>query len=796
MIVTKNFLKSPIFCQYTLSACDQDMDEIKKTSAFFVYPSYPPILADTIREAVSKLRDHTSNDNWKTWEQLNVGGKIIFCEICKAIRAADIIIANITTLNFNVLFEVGYALGLGKKVIPIRDSSFDKDNKIFNEIGIFDTLGYQKFTNSNDIVSIANKIDLASPPISQNPELNIHQPIYFIKAPIDNDAGIKILSCLKKSGFRFRTFDVKETSRLSLHEAHKQAMSSFSVITHLISPERDGSSAHNARAAFVCGIAMSAGKHVLMLQEGFSNQPIDYRDVIVPYSDSNMVLKSVEKIIRNTAETFQLNNPIYISLPKNLIERLDVGDVAAENEITPLIRGYFVKTPQFQQVRQGHARIVIGRKGTGKTALFYGIRSQYKPRRDKLVLDLKPEGHQFIRLREVVLNQLDSGLQEHTVSAFWHYLLLIEILGKIIDRESSNAYKDENSLKEYNKLIKLYNQHSELEGDFSERLMNLVNRLADRFPEKSSGKITKADITSIIYNDDIKNLNDVIIKRLHNSDGIWILMDNIDKGFPSRGLNEIDILIVRGLLEATRKIEHTFETKGIQCFTTIFIRRDVYDFLVDLTPDRGKETHANLDWSDLDLIKELLIKRFKYEVPELSENFDEAWNTIFASHVGAESSFNYIMQRTFSRPRDILNFVRKSIQVAVSHNHTRVMQDDIIKAEKEFSEDMFNELSFEMRDVFSKYPDILDFFLGSQYILSKDEIYFIFLQAELKEDDFDNVLDVLLWFSFIGVIVNEDEHFAYQNNYNTKKLLHLTDEEKPDSRVYVIHPAFRKALEI
>ena len=154
----------------------------------------------------------------------------------------------------------------------------------------------------------------------------------------------------KKSYFRFRTFDSRELPRLSLHEAYRQVLSAITVVAHLIDPERIGATAHNARAAFVCGMALAAGKHVLMLQEGSNPQPIDYRDIIISYEEPSIIPLYVEKIVRLTADTFQSIEASQIPLPKGLLERIDIGDVAAENEIQTL-SSYFVKTPQFQQAQ-------------------------------------------------------------------------------------------------------------------------------------------------------------------------------------------------------------------------------------------------------------------------------------------------------------------------------------------------------------------------------------------------------------------------------------------------------------
>lgn len=91
-----------------------------------------------------------------------------------------------------------------------------------------------------------------------------------------------------------------------------------------------------------------------------------------------------------------------------LLTRVDLGDLAAENEIRGL-RHYFVETGQAVRARQGHARLVTGRKGTGKTAIFYDVRSAVTRGHDRLIIDLKPEGHQFLQLREALLDKLDRA---------------------------------------------------------------------------------------------------------------------------------------------------------------------------------------------------------------------------------------------------------------------------------------------------------------------------------------------------------------------------------------------------
>ena len=177
---------------------------------------------------------------WTSWRDLRIEGRIIFCEICKAARFSSMVVADVTTLNFNVLFEIGYCIGFGLPVIPIRDSTYRRDKKVFDELGILDTFGYLDFQNAIELSTGIKKQLKSNVRNILEQEGNRNQPLYMVKSPIDTDGSIKLLSCLKKSGLKFRVFDPRETARLSLYDAKKQVTMSLAVITYLMNPERQG----------------------------------------------------------------------------------------------------------------------------------------------------------------------------------------------------------------------------------------------------------------------------------------------------------------------------------------------------------------------------------------------------------------------------------------------------------------------------------------------------------------------------------------------------------------------------
>ncbi len=595
----------PIFCQYSSGPCDQDFSDVIPTGTFFIFPNEPANIRTTIQLTIEELRKNEGSYKWTSWKDLPIAGKIIFCEICKAIRYADIVVADVTTLNMNVLFEIGYAIGLRVPVLQIRDTSYIRDAHLFNELSLLDTTGYIDFQNSLDLASkiISNLKKSSQSFVPQ--DINRSQPIYAVKSIVDTDGSIKMFSALKKSGLRFRSFDPKENIRLSLHEAFKQVSTSLGVITHLIDKERRGSLINNARCSFISGLAMSGGKKVLMLHEGIEQYPIDYRDVVRLYQDINTISKILEPFFKDIILMLQDLTPSIRDISKRRLENIDLGDIAAENEIS-LLKNYFVLTGHFQSAKQGHRRIVVGRKGSGKTAIFYRIRDTYEGRLSHLVVDLKPEGHQFAKLRETILTKLSSGLQEHTMTAFWQYILLLEIAHKIVHTEENISMRDERTKILFDKVRSLYeDQFGSEQGDFSERLLRLVEDITSRY-EKFPEIVKTTQVTELIYTHDIRNLYDSLLDYLASKDEIWVIVDNLDKGWPVKGATDEDILILRSLLSATRKMQREWEKRNIEFKSLVFIRNDIYEHLVKQTPDKEKDTTIALDWNDLELFKELI----------------------------------------------------------------------------------------------------------------------------------------------------------------------------------------------
>lgn len=85
--------------------------------AFIAYPSSAREVREAILATVSKLKSLQPSLKLHPWEANDVPGRCLVDPILESISTADFIIADISRLNFNVVYEIGFAIGKQKRVI-------------------------------------------------------------------------------------------------------------------------------------------------------------------------------------------------------------------------------------------------------------------------------------------------------------------------------------------------------------------------------------------------------------------------------------------------------------------------------------------------------------------------------------------------------------------------------------------------------------------------------------------------------------------------------------------------------
>lgn len=766
--------------------------------AFVAYTGRDSAVAETIRSGVAKANRMLGKTlRYEPWIFNDIAGQPLISPIIESIEASKFVVADITYLNPNVVYEVGYAIGKGRRCFLIRSNSVEGDRKIASEVGIFDTLGYESYSSDDELANtLTAHVDPAPVPFAIG--LDRLAPVYIVEPPNRTGVSTVMTSRLKKARYRYRSFNPSEDARLSAVDAIRQVASSAGVLLSLVDGGNDDGDVHDTRTLFVAGLAHGMGKPTLILCPMRATVPLDVRDIVKRFNHPNDIVEHIAALSLEITEHLQQTQAKPLGKSTKL-QSLQIGDPMAENEMTTL-GNYFLSTDQYSRALRGEANLVVGRKGAGKTALFIQIRDEIRADKRNVVLDLKPEGYQLLKLREDILTHLSQGASHHLVTAFWEYLILLEIAYKLLEKDH-RAYIHNHEIRDLYIALKetYFAEGYSVEGDFSERLLALSQRIAldytERYSDSEGTKLSTDQVTQLVYSHDIRKLRRQVSEYLSHKEGVWVLFDNLDKGWSTQGVDAVDALVLRCLIDAGRKIERDMRKDGNTLHCIVFIRNDVYEHLMRHSADFGKEMRVALDWSDPDMLRALLRLRLAAGLSLDPEEvvFEDLWPQLCISHYRGEETSAYIIERSLMRPRNMLKIFLHAKGFASNLSHQRIEETDLEKGVRAYSQDLLVELDHELTDVFPLAKDLLYHFIDAPEELDQSQIEAMIEAAGILGNDVSKVIDFLLYYGILGVKSDSEQvHYIYSVNYDLKILKIRAARNR--KFVYVMNPAFMPAL--
>ena len=485
-----------------------DVSDHQPPRAFFAYASEPFTHSEAIQEAAGQInKSHVVRI--QTWEDLRVTGKNIIREICLAIDSSHIFCADLTTLNPNVMFELGYAVGRNKRIWLIFDTSFGQRRTDFDQLRLLSTTAYAPYQSSDDIVRAFHRdqpyIDLdktlfrevIEPVLSPVDE----QLLLHLKARHDTNASIRVSKDLAASGIPIITDDPKETTVQPISWYGQKIYSSIGVIAHLQNPARDGVLLLNAKYAFVCGLAHGMGRPTLMLAEAEYVTPIDFRELLFNYKTTSEAAKYLrqwtlpieadyrEKVIQKDSHAGTLR--LRVDLRDFYVQ---IGEFLAENE-TNTLENYYVETTAYNEALAGSRQIFVGRKGTGKTANMLALSADIQRDKDNVVVALQPLGYEIESLLRLFRSYRERDTKGYVIESLWKFLLLTEMANSTLAYIENRPSWIERSAAEKQLADLLDANNGVLKGDFSVRLERSVAALLRPKHRKASSSGVKASLS-------------------------------------------------------------------------------------------------------------------------------------------------------------------------------------------------------------------------------------------------------------------------------------------------------------
>jgi hypothetical protein len=776
---------------------------------FFAYPSNPSIV-EVIEDAVTSING-ANVVNIQTWEKIKTSGQSIISVICDEISSSDIFLCDLTYLNSNVLFELGYAIGKNKRVVVFLDPSIEKAKNDYERFNL-STLGYLPYSNASSMVERFfaeepyNNLDRTI--LSEISNGITHQDVgmLYLKSAIETQASVKLHQRLEKTKIKPLVIDDPQEIRMQMHQWYvEKVISSFAVVGHLLSDEHSGRELHNAKVAFVIGLAYGLNKKVIMLAHEPYRTPLDYRHLLKRHSTAIECEKAFDSWIKDVEQDFlEKEKKAVAKLDTNksivTLKGMDIGDYIAEQEYER-IRDYFVETAAYREALKSRYTIFIGRKGSGKSAILYQLDYELSDDPRNHVCVIKPISYELNGLIAVLKRIEGNAEKGFLVESLWKYLIYTEIAKSIYEMLSEKP--DYYELRDYEKVIKslIDNNQDIFLNDFSVRLELVILKFG-MLDNTEKGYAQRIRISEILHDNLLGKLRDALFMYFEHRSRVVVLIDNLDKTW--KHTDDIVYLsqFLLGLLSVSNRIADDFryEKKAdtrTQFSMVIFLRTDIFTFIYREARERDKIKYYNITWDDPELLCQIVEARFFSSLG--SENSVNIWEKYFPPSVNGVPVKDYLSQNVMARPRDVLFYVKCALANAVSRRHERISEKDMIDAQERYSQHAIDSLIVENGISVEDFETLLYEFAGQKKVLSKTKIEEIVNKSNVKNVDVDYFLELLCERCFLGRQIG-DKEFRYQTNHlDYEKILALAknyQEEKGVIEYFEINIPYRKYLEI
>lgn len=443
------------------------------------------------------------------------------------------------------------------------------------------------------------------------------------------------------------------------------------------------------------------------------------------------------------------------------ISKIDFGDI--DGLYDPNLDKYFLDEDFWKKIVENDTYYLIGRKGTGKSALYQWIYSNQN-KHDVIVSNLSFQDFPFEKLLQ--LNDLNFS-KPNQYQSIWKNIILLEIC-KMIVSDQSNIYNSEyQNIKDY-----LYFLYGSNLGELHKQTTQKV--------EKTSGGLSYKGISSVIekekgvvYNllcgnitDLNRSIEETIRKYLIISPSVKyvIQFDQLDDNYNKYTNNDDYFQCIISLFKVIYNLSQSFRRDRIPVKMIGYLRSDIFYSINQYDSesarwDQYKYTinwaiRNRIDWENARLLA-LINKRINASVDIGKPNsfpiiFDKEIIGLYENN-RLLNLFPYIIHRTFHRPRDIIQFCIK-IQEQIKNDNT-ISHTQIENAEKEYSlwllTEIENEIGPKIKNTSILYEFLRD--LGSyNYSISDFKLRYQRYYKELEIDP-EELLTILY---SIGIIIN------------------------------------------
>ncbi|MEO8903858.1 MAG: hypothetical protein ABI627_20250 [Polyangiaceae bacterium] len=459
-------------------------------------------------------------------------------------------------------------------------------------------------------------------------------------------------------------------------------------------------------------------------------------------------------------------------------------------EADRLLDRAFVETADFRAlVETEDFHIVVGRRGTGKSALYHRVRDHFRANPKVCLHAETPSEHAALALQAVLDARGCNYRSGRALSrVLWRAYILTVLARNLL---SHSKMRDPVIRKELEACLEMVVGASDRATAYD--YFSAVFALHDGVQATA---LPGAVATTV----GIDSLESVVRAALGELKGTGVvLFDSLDEGWQP---TELPTALLGGLAMAAADLAE----RGMSVYVLAFVRDNMFRALAYFDPDfsaRIEGIDLRLRWDENSLLH-FVAQRLRVALSLDVESDIKIWGRFAQRGLEGRTGFELCLKQTLYRPRDVLVLLNKAYTIAAKAGRTHIFDDDIATAARMISTDRLEDLFKEYNQVFPGLRLFVEVFRGSKPVWLYQEIMSC-LRAALDREGYSDAnsgdFAILETPREIFVALNSVGFFGVQRDQGTGYVFchdGATSElgDTLGSASVAIHPCYWRALDL
>ena len=446
-----------------------------------------------------------------------------------------------------------------------------------------------------------------------------------------------------------------------------------------------------------------------------------------------------------------------------------LGDVSAQDD--PLLFKAFYDVPAYADAAKGFFSLVLGRKGSGKSAIRRKLEKDAQER-NELTETITPTTFKYSELAAVEdETRAYPGFPfDEMVRAVWSHIVLTTGM-RILLHSRQARMVDKHLLDRMKAYLRIHGLAGKKDRP---QFLRTCRQILDSLKGKSSVYtdlvIGPAEAIAEAINGRYLESAKEAFKAALDGYGIKLnlFIDELDQEWGGGRVAVIRFLngIVDFLYHITLVPEYKADYPR-NLNVKVFLRDEAYDAIHYPNARKMRARSVRIAWNRGSLFQ-MISSRVGIASGHAARKPDFMWQRLFPTtltRVPKRHVFDYLLDYTFWRPRDVIMLLQKAITIAGhqgrvvekgQHVEGKVGEADLLEAKEEFAADFVKDELSEAQVLFPKCEDITNCFSSLPWAMKPNDVFTILAGAardlELCEDP-RAIAQELYGLGFLGAVL-------------------------------------------